>query len=111
MPDVRNVVNTPRAQFTYSDSLHVLRQFSRIRIRDWDEMRVMFAIGTFTGARWGDCCTMRWSHIQIENNRPFFVFMPRKTLRQRIQVKIAICPALGGYLAIARQWQEQNNNA
>lgn len=111
LPDVRNVVNTPRAQFTFSDSLHVLRQFSRIRIRDWDEIRVMFAIGTFTGARWGDCCTMRWSHIQIENNRPFFVFMPRKTLRQRIQVKIAICPALGGYLAIARQWQEQNNNA
>ena len=43
----------------------------------WGDMRVLFALGYFTGLRLGDCCTLKWNEVDLV--RGVIERLPRKT--------------------------------
>lgn len=56
------------------------------------EMRVLFALGIYTGLRLGDCVMMDWGSIDLV--RRVIVTIPRKTARTGREVEIPIHPVL-----------------
>ncbi|MBQ7179111.1 MAG: site-specific integrase [Victivallales bacterium] len=70
------------------------------------ETKVLFALGYFTGLRLGDCCTLKWSEVDMQNgviNR-----LPRKTGRRvkdksQAVVKVGIAPFLANMLECSNQ--------
>jgi integrase len=62
------------------------------------EMRMLFAIGTFTGLRLGDCATLRWDEVDLRRN--FVSRVPSKTKRHSDKpVFIPLHPDLRGMLS------------
>ncbi len=63
-----------------------------------DELRALFAVGIFTGARLGDCATMKWADIDAVART--WNYEPRKTSRKyHRRVTCAIHPTLEAVLA------------
>ena len=60
-------------------------------------MRVLFALGIYTGLRLGDCVNLDWGAVDLA--RGFIQLRPRKTKRHGTQVRIAIPPTLRSILA------------
>jgi integrase len=56
------------------------------------EMRVLFALGIYTGLRLGDCVMMDWGSIDLA--RRVIITIPRKTARTGREVEIPIHPVL-----------------
>jgi len=57
------------------------------------ELQVLLALGIYTGLRLGDCCTLRWSEVDID--RRIILRVPNKTSRRKdIPVHIPIHPTL-----------------
>ncbi|UKI31648.1 MAG: hypothetical protein L6W00_28610 [Lentisphaeria bacterium] len=74
-----------------------VEQIARIIDKASGELRVLFALGYFTGLRLGDCCTLRWEEVDLI--RGIIERIPRKTehtIKDRGQatVKIGIPPFL-----------------
>jgi integrase len=68
------------------------------------EMRILFALGTYTGLRLGDCCTLRWSEVDLA--RGLIMRVPRKTARTSAKpVHIPIHPQLA---MVLREYREHN---
>ncbi len=63
------------------------------------EMRVLFAIGTYTGLRLGDCALLEWGNIDMA--RGIISVIPRKTARHShgVPTVIPINPTLGNILS------------
>lgn len=61
------------------------------------ELHILFAIGIYTGLRLGDCCTLRWSEVDLA--RGLIMRIPNKTARTSAKpVHIPIHPQLGTLL-------------
>ena len=61
------------------------------------EMRILFALGIYTGLRLGDCVNMTWGAVDLV--RGFIQWMPRKTVRHGTIVRIPLFPVLAAMLA------------
>lgn len=63
------------------------------------EMRVLFAVGVYTGLRLGDCALLDWGSVDLA--RGFVSVVPRKTMRHSggKPVKIPLLPQLADILA------------
>ena len=61
------------------------------------EMRVLFALGIYTGLRLGDCLALDWGAVDFV--RGFIQWTPRKTKKHGTIVRIPLFPALGRILA------------
>jgi integrase len=62
------------------------------------ELKVLFAIGLYTGLRLGDCCTLKWGEVDLRRNQ--IRRIPRKTARRHpVPIVIPIHPALRVMLA------------
>ena len=59
-------------------------------------MRILFAIGIYTGLRLGDCATLKWGNVDLV--RRFISLIPAKTARHGTRVKIPIHPVLSAML-------------
>jgi len=60
------------------------------------EMRLLFALGTYTGLRLGDCALLDWGRVDLA--RGLIVTVPRKTKRHGTAVTIPIPPLLARML-------------
>ena len=61
------------------------------------EMRVLFAIGIYTGLRLGDCVALDWGAVDLV--RGFIQWTPHKTKKHGTIVRIPLFPALASILA------------
>jgi len=61
------------------------------------EMRLLFALGTYTGLRLGDCALLDWGRVDLA--RGLIVTKPRKTKKHGTVVTIPIPPLLAKMLA------------
>lgn len=62
------------------------------------EMRLLFALGIYTGLRLGDCATLRWGEVDLV--RHLITRIPNKTGRRSPKpVKVPVHPTLGAMLA------------
>lgn len=61
------------------------------------EMRVLFAIGIYTGLRLGDCVNLDWGAVDLV--RGFLQWTPHKTKKHGTVVRIPLFPALATILA------------
>lgn len=62
------------------------------------ELKVLLALGIYSGLRLGDCCTLKWSEVDLPQNKIRRV--PSKTSwRDDSAITIPIHPALRGLLA------------
>lgn len=61
------------------------------------EMRVLFALGIYTGLRLGDCVSMTWGAVDLV--RGFIQWTPHKTRKHGTVVRIPLFPALASILA------------
>lgn len=63
-----------------------------------DEMRMLFAVGIYTGQRLGDCACLSWGEVDLV--RGIITLTPRKTARKYArQVIIPVHPVLASILA------------
>jgi len=63
------------------------------------ELKMLFAIGTYTGLRLGDCCTLKWNEVDLARGQ--IRRIPRKTARRKpVPVIIPIHPVLRDVLAV-----------
>jgi len=56
------------------------------------DLRPLFAIGLYTGMRLGDCCTLKWSEVDLARN--IIRRIPNKSMKRRKVVLIPIHPVL-----------------
>jgi len=61
------------------------------------DLKTLFYIGTFTGLRLGDCCTLKWSEVDLD--RGLVRRVPNKTAADERPVLIGIPSALHAELA------------
>lgn len=63
------------------------------------EMRVLLALGVYTGARLGDCCAMKWGNVDLVRGE--IRYTPRKTAARTDgkTLRIPLHPVLAGILA------------
>ena len=52
------------------------------------ELRVLFAVGAYTGLRLGDCATLRWDAVDMAART--LTVTPRKTARRRMALPVTI---------------------
>ena len=60
------------------------------------EMRLLFALGIYTGLRLGDCLALDWGAVDLV--RGFVQWMPHKTAAHGTRVRIPLFPALARIL-------------
>jgi len=66
------------------------------------ELHTLFALGTYTGLRLGDCATLRWSEVDLA--RALIMRVPSKTARSKGKpVHVPIHPDLARILARVRR--------
>ena len=56
------------------------------------EMRILFALGIYTGLRLGDCALLKWSSVDLV--RGLITVLPRKTAKTGREITISIHPTL-----------------
>jgi len=56
------------------------------------EMELLFSLGFYTGARLGDCVSIRWGNIDMGGMKIHYT--PHKTAKSNTEIKVAIKPAL-----------------
>ena len=84
-------------------SVHSRRELSEGELRavlaaaPEGEMRLLFALGIYTGLRLGDCATLPWSRVDIAGG--FIKTVPRKTAAHGTLVKIPLHPDLAAMLS------------
>jgi integrase len=61
------------------------------------ELRLLLALGVFTGARLGDACTMGWQAVDLDSGT--LTFRPTKTRRTGKMIKLPMHPTLAAMLA------------
>ncbi len=62
------------------------------------ELQALLVLGIYTGLRLGDCCTLRWSEVDMD--RRIILRVPNKTARRHgVPVHVPIHPTLFGYLS------------
>lgn len=61
------------------------------------EMRLLFALGLYTGLRLGDCALLEWGAVDLA--RRIITTVPRKTAKTALAVTIPLHPALFAMLA------------
>ena len=82
----RREVHTRRRELT-------VEELGRVVTRLKGEMRVLFAVGIYTGLRLGDCSMLEWGQVDLV--RGFISLIPRKTARKNGRsVTIPIHPVL-----------------
>ena len=74
-----------------------LDELARVCLPLTGEMRLLFALGLYTGLRLGDCALMEWGAVDMA--RRVIVTVPRKTARTGRTVEVPIHPALLAMLA------------
>ncbi|MDD4871308.1 MAG: site-specific integrase, partial [Kiritimatiellae bacterium] len=61
------------------------------------DLRVLFALGIYTGMRLGDCCTLRWAEVDLL--RGIIIRVPLKTIRGRAKpIHVPMHPQLTSML-------------
>jgi integrase len=88
-----------RAANTHSRRELTVDELGRVLADLTGEMRLLFAIGIYTGLRLGDCALLEWGAIDLVRGR--IALIPRKTARHANgkPVIIPIHPSLGAILA------------
>ena len=66
-----------------------------------ESMKLLFAIGIYTGLRLGDCCTLLWTEIDLVQG--FIVRMPHKTASKGKPVRVPLFRDLAAMLSAARK--------
>ena len=74
-----------------------IEQIAKLLERAEGDMRLLIALGYFTGLRFGDCCTLLWREVDLL--RQVIERVPRKTVKTvkdkaQAMVKIGIAPFL-----------------
>ena len=101
LKDPARITDNPWGQIVKkSVTMHVRRELTveeltRVCGNLEGEMRLLFALGIYTGLRLGDCATMEWGKIDLA--RGFLQMNPHKT--SKTLVRIPLHPALAGMLA------------
>lgn len=72
---------------------HTRRALSAAELKDvlaaaTGEMRVLFAVGAYTGLRLGDCATLRWESVDMATRT--LTVTPRKTARRGLALPVTI---------------------
>lgn len=75
-------------------------ELARVFTKATGSMRVMVAVGVFTGLRLGDVCRLKWSNIDF--TRHLMTVIPSKTERKSRVVTIPLHPTL---CQILREWR------
>jgi integrase len=87
-----------RTMVTNSRSELTIEELRTVCTTATGEMQVLLAIGLFTGLRLKDCCTLRWSEVDL--SRKIITRVPAKTARRKPRpVIIPIHPSLGEALS------------
>ncbi|HRS72373.1 MAG TPA: tyrosine-type recombinase/integrase [Anaerohalosphaeraceae bacterium] len=92
-----------REEHTYNSKKPLtIEQIANLLDNAEGELKILFALGYFTGLRRGDCCTLLWSEVDLL--RGVIERIPNK-IAGRVKdpsqavVKVGIAPLLGGLLA------------
>jgi integrase len=83
-----------------------VQEINTICNRAAGELRLLFVLGIYTGMRLGDCCTLRWSEVDMD--RVIILRVPSKMARRKnFPVHIPIHPTLFGFLNGTPKGQRQ----
>ena len=74
-----------------------VEELSRVVAPLEGEMRVLFALGIYTGLRLGDCINLDWGAVDLV--RGFVQWKPHKTKKHGTMVRIPLFPALAAILS------------
>ena len=86
-----------RRLHTKSRRILTMNELRTVLLDSTGEMQRLFFIGTFTGLRLGDCCTLKWNEVSLLNG--VIRRIPRKTHASGNIVIIGIPPVLGQMLS------------
>lgn len=78
-----------RREFTREELLRLLRAVEEVEGKGGGgEWKLLFLLGIYTGQRLGDCCTLKWSDVNLV--RGIIQLIPRKTRKHMKGVPVTI---------------------
>ena len=87
----------PLARETHNRRELTVAELERVVSSVDGEMRLLFALGIYTGLRLGDCLALNWGAVDLA--RGFIQWIPHKTAKHGTVVRIPLFPALARILA------------
>ena len=81
-----------------------LNELRAVLYNSTGEMQRLFWLGYYTGLRLGDCCTLKWSEVSLENG--VIRRIPRKTHANGKSVLVGIPPVLNQMLSAIKRESE-----
>ena len=93
----------PHMELSIDEANNILNSFSKIKLKDINELEVLFFIGIYTGMRLKDCCFLEWKNVKL--NTHFIYITPQKTKAYGTKSRITIINALSDKLKDARKWK------
>ncbi len=88
----KNLKTNSRRELTIAELKDILTKAT-------GELQTLLALGTFTGLRLGDCCTLKWGEVDLD--RGLIRRIPNKTAKSGKPVLIGIPAALFDVLAMS----------
>ena len=91
-----------RQAFTRAEEARLLEELrsSAHRLKNRDEIRIIYTIGMYTGQRLKDCVLLQWQNVDLEHRRIFV-----KQFKTGKEVTIPLAPQLYAALLEARDWK------
>jgi integrase len=93
-----------KKEFSEEEVLKILHSFKDIKLKDINELEVLFHIGAWTGLRLKDCCLLKWENISFKDNTINCV--PSKTRKHHVSVTIPLHEWLREKLEEALEWKK-----
>ena len=106
-------INNPKQSskdiFTFEQGVSVLDIFNKpFEMMHKEQMRVIFAIGVYSGLRLTDCVLLKWNNIISFHNGLAIKCIPQKTQRLNKEIIAPIVEPLQDIFNYAQQWKSDS---
>lgn len=99
-----------KKQFTFQQSESLLNTFDKDEFQPMhkEQLKVLFAIGIYSGQRLIDCVNLKWSNIIKFDTGLAIRCKPQKTIKFNKSITAPIVKPLQMALAEAREWEDES---
>lgn len=99
-----------KKQFTFQQSENLLNTFDKEEFQPMhkEQLKVLFAIGIYSGLRLADCVNLKWSNIIKFDTGLAIQCKPQKTIKFDKSITAPVVKLLQMALAEARSWEDDS---
>jgi integrase len=107
---IKHIKQETKKPFTFQQSEELLNTFDKDKFQPMhkEQLKVLFAIGIYSGQRLIDCVNLKWRNIIKFNTGLAIQCKPQKTIKFNKSITAPIVKPLQTALVEAREWEDES---